>query len=96
MLFLQNLLVQQDTWQYHLTVAAGSSHSKVGTEYEQLIGKLLDVDGEPNSPTWKHPVLCSSKDGLPNALTTLPSEALQTEALKLFKVKTDVLPLIGA
>ncbi|XP_038639733.1 pleckstrin homology domain-containing family H member 1 isoform X1 [Scyliorhinus canicula] len=76
---------EKDTWQYHLTVAAGSSHSKVGTEYEQLIGKLLDVDGEPNSPTWKHPVLCSSKGGLPNALTTLPSEALQTEALKLFK-----------
>ncbi|GCC21424.1 hypothetical protein chiPu_0019895, partial [Chiloscyllium punctatum] len=33
----------------------------------------------------KHPVLCCSKDGIVNALTTLPSEALQTEALKLFK-----------
>ncbi|XP_078419187.1 pleckstrin homology domain-containing family H member 1 [Cetorhinus maximus] len=76
---------EKDTWLYHLTVAAGSSRSKVGTEYEQLIGKLLDVDGEQNSPIWKHPVLCCSKDGIPNALTTLPSEALQTEALKLFK-----------
>lgn len=38
------------------------------------------------SPLWKHPMLCYSKDGLHTSLTTLPSEALQTEALKLFKV----------
>lgn len=31
-------------------------------------------------------MLCYSKDGLHTSLTTLPSEALQTEALKLFKV----------
>ncbi|KAJ7344725.1 hypothetical protein JRQ81_000675 [Phrynocephalus forsythii] len=76
---------EKDTWLYHLTVAAGSSSSKVGTAYEQLIGKLLDAEGDPNSPLWKHPLLCYSKDGLQSSLTTLPSEALQTEALKLFK-----------
>uniref|UniRef100_H9GAG7 Pleckstrin homology, MyTH4 and FERM domain containing H1 n=1 Tax=Anolis carolinensis TaxID=28377 RepID=H9GAG7_ANOCA len=78
---------EKDTWLYHLTVAAGSSKSsaKVGTAYEQLIGKLLDAEGDPNSPLWKNPVLCYSKDGLQMPLTTLPSEALQTEALKLFK-----------
>lgn len=38
----------QDTWLYHLAVAAGSSGSfKVGTEYEQLIGQLLDAEGDP-------------------------------------------------
>ncbi|XP_019374729.1 PREDICTED: pleckstrin homology domain-containing family H member 1 [Gavialis gangeticus] len=76
---------EKDTWLYHLTVAAGSSSAKVGTAYEQLIGKLLDTEGDPHSPLWKHPMLCYSKDGLQTSLTTLPSEALQTEALKLFK-----------
>ncbi|XP_062432688.1 pleckstrin homology domain-containing family H member 1 [Rhea pennata] len=76
---------EKNTWLYHLTVAAGSSNASVGTPYEQLIGKLLDAEGDPNSPLWKHPVLCYSKDGLHTSLTTLPSEALQTEALKLFK-----------
>ncbi|XP_030641946.1 pleckstrin homology domain-containing family H member 1 [Chanos chanos] len=77
---------EKDTWLYHLTVAAGSSASlKVGTEYEQMIGKLLDIDGDPESVVWKHKVLCFSKEGLYFPLTTLPSEALQTEALKLFK-----------
>ncbi|XP_053130423.1 pleckstrin homology domain-containing family H member 1 isoform X2 [Hemicordylus capensis] len=76
---------EKDTWLYHLTVAAGSSSAKVGTAYEQLIGKLLDAEGDPYSPLWKHPMLCYSKDGLQTSLTTLPSEALQTEALKLFK-----------
>ncbi|XP_074765844.1 pleckstrin homology domain-containing family H member 1 isoform X3 [Athene noctua] len=76
---------EKNTWLYHLTVAAGSSNATVGTSYEQLIGKLLDAEGDPNSPLWKHPMLCYSKDGLLTSLTTLPSEALQTEALKLFK-----------
>ncbi|TSN67090.1 Pleckstrin homology domain-containing family H member 1 [Bagarius yarrelli] len=41
---------EKDTWLYHLTVAAGNCASlKVATEYEQLIGKLLDVDGDPAS-----------------------------------------------
>ncbi|XP_049754833.1 pleckstrin homology domain-containing family H member 1 isoform X3 [Elephas maximus indicus] len=76
---------EKDTWLYHLTVAAGGSSAKVGTAYEQLIGKLMDGEGDPDSPLWRHPVLCYSKDGLYTSLTTLPSEALQTEALKLFK-----------
>ncbi|XP_041132638.1 pleckstrin homology domain-containing family H member 1-like isoform X2 [Polyodon spathula] len=77
---------EKDTWLYHLTVAAGSSGgSKVGTEYEQLIDKLLDQEGDPGSPLWTHLMLCYSKDGLLSPLTTLPSQALQTEALKLFK-----------
>ncbi|NXD07879.1 PKHH1 protein, partial [Nothocercus nigrocapillus] len=76
---------EKNTWLYHLTVAAGSSNAAVGTSYEQLIGKLLDAEGDPSSPLWKHPMLCYSKDGLHTSLTTLPSEALQTEALKLFK-----------
>lgn len=37
-------------------------------------------------------MLCYSKDGLHTSLTTLPSEALQTEALKLFKVKWEGSP----
>ncbi|XP_042357384.1 LOW QUALITY PROTEIN: pleckstrin homology domain-containing family H member 1 [Plectropomus leopardus] len=77
---------EKDTWLYHLTVAAGSSATfKVGTEYEQLIGKLLDADGEPESALWRSAALSFCKEGLRSPLTTLPSEALQTEALKLFK-----------
>uniref|UniRef100_A0A672IYY4 Pleckstrin homology domain containing, family H (with MyTH4 domain) member 1 n=1 Tax=Salarias fasciatus TaxID=181472 RepID=A0A672IYY4_SALFA len=77
---------EKDTWLYHLTVAAGSSANfKVGTEYEQLIGKLLDAEGDPESVLWKSEALSFCKEGLRSPLTTLPSEALQTEALKLFK-----------
>ncbi|CAK6965981.1 pleckstrin homology domain-containing family H member 1 [Scomber scombrus] len=77
---------EKDTWLYHLSVAAGSSATlKVGTEYEQLIGKLLDAEGDPESALWKGEALSFCKEGLRSPLTTLPSEALQTEALKLFK-----------
>uniref|UniRef100_A0A3Q1IR93 Pleckstrin homology, MyTH4 and FERM domain containing H1 n=1 Tax=Anabas testudineus TaxID=64144 RepID=A0A3Q1IR93_ANATE len=77
---------EKDTWLYHLTVAAGSSATfKVGTEYEQLIGKLLDAEGDPESALWRSEALSFCKEGLRSPLTTLPSEALQTEALKLFK-----------
>ncbi|RXM99213.1 Pleckstrin homology domain-containing family H member 2 [Acipenser ruthenus] len=106
---------EKDTWLYHLTVAAGSTTVAVGTEFEQLVGKLLNVEGDPGkrvcvcvcvcvcacvllllsslcpclpytgSQIWRHPTLCCSKEGITSPLTTLPSEALQTEAIKLFK-----------
>lgn len=40
----------------------------------------------PESALWKGEALSFCKEGLRSPLTTLPSEALQTEALKLFKV----------
>ncbi|OXB74888.1 UNVERIFIED_CONTAM: hypothetical protein H355_017163, partial [Colinus virginianus] len=39
---------EKNTWLYHLTVAAGSRNTTVGTSYEQLIGKLLDAEGDPS------------------------------------------------
>ncbi|OXB65485.1 hypothetical protein ASZ78_014836 [Callipepla squamata] len=37
---------EKDTWLYHLTVAAGSTTVNVGSEFEQLICKLLNVEGD--------------------------------------------------
>lgn len=36
----------QEAWLYHLSVAAGTAGGQVGTEFEQLVGKLLQVEGE--------------------------------------------------
>ncbi|XP_078413292.1 pleckstrin homology domain-containing family H member 2 isoform X2 [Cetorhinus maximus] len=76
---------EKDTWMYQLTVAAGSTNINVGTEFEQLVGNLVNADSGTCSQLWLHPTLCYSKDGIASPLTTLPSAALQTEALKLFK-----------
>ncbi|XP_077960053.1 pleckstrin homology domain-containing family H member 2 isoform X2 [Gasterosteus aculeatus] len=76
---------EKESWLYHLSVAAGAAVSKVGTEFEQLVGKLFQLDGDPDSQIWRHPMLCFSKEALLSPLTTLPSQALQTEAVKLFK-----------
>ncbi|XP_036402517.1 pleckstrin homology domain-containing family H member 2 [Megalops cyprinoides] len=76
---------EKEAWLYHLSVAAGTTAGQVGTEFEQLVGKLLHVEGDPGSQIWRHPMLCFSKEGLSSPLTTLPSQALQTEAIKLFK-----------
>lgn len=35
---------------------------------------------------WRHPILLHSKDAITSSLTTLSSESLQAEAIKLFKV----------
>ncbi|KAK5605191.1 hypothetical protein CRENBAI_021359 [Crenichthys baileyi] len=76
---------EKDSWLFHLSVAAGTLVGTVGTEFEQLVGKLFQLDGDPNSQIWRHPTLCFSKEALFSPLTTLPSQALQTEAVKLFK-----------
>lgn len=41
------LIFFKDTWLYHLTVAAGSNSVNVGSEFEQLVCKLLNIEGEP-------------------------------------------------
>lgn len=76
---------EKDTWHYHLTMAAGVMGASVGTEFEKLVCKLLSLDGDSCTQIWRHPALCHSKEAITSPLTTLPSEALQTEAIKLFK-----------
>ncbi|XP_072906801.1 pleckstrin homology domain-containing family H member 2-like [Hemitrygon akajei] len=76
---------EKDTWFYQLIVASGCTDINVGTEFEQLVGNLLNADNDLSSQIWMHPTLCYCKDGITSPLTTLPSAALQTEALKLFK-----------
>uniref|UniRef100_A0A673IDE7 Pleckstrin homology domain-containing family H member 2-like n=1 Tax=Sinocyclocheilus rhinocerous TaxID=307959 RepID=A0A673IDE7_9TELE len=38
---------EKTAWLYHLSVAAGSAVEQVGTEFEQLLGKLLSIEGDP-------------------------------------------------
>ncbi|XP_076257241.1 uncharacterized protein CG43867 isoform X4 [Rhynchophorus ferrugineus] len=81
---------EKDAWLYHLTVASGGGPN-TGTQYEQLIHKLMEVDGDPNCVLWRHPVLlhvpCTKDGAVPSyfPLTSLPSDTLQAEAIKLFK-----------
>ncbi|XP_026313740.1 uncharacterized protein CG43867 isoform X4 [Hyposmocoma kahamanoa] len=74
----------KDSWLYHLTVVSGGGLSQ-GTHFEQLIQKLMETDGDPNCVLWRHPTLLYSKENINSPLTSLNSEALQAEALKLFK-----------
>ncbi|XP_054721007.1 uncharacterized protein CG43867-like [Uloborus diversus] len=75
---------EMDAWLYHLTVVS-CGDNLIGTQYEQLLARLMEVDGDENCVIWKHPLLLYSKDSLTQPLTSLPSEQLQTEAVKLFK-----------
>ncbi|XP_073690761.1 pleckstrin homology domain-containing family H member 2 [Garra rufa] len=38
---------EKTAWLYHLSVAGGSAVGQVGTEFEQLVGKLLNTQGDP-------------------------------------------------
>nr|KAG5695938.1 hypothetical protein BaRGS_017519 [Batillaria attramentaria] len=76
---------EKDSWLYHLTVAAGGGTGAVGTDYEQFIAKLMQVNADPNSGLWKHPLMLYTKEPLREPLTTLPSIELQRKALELFK-----------
>lgn len=37
----------QDGWLYHLTVVSGGGPN-AGTQYEQLVQKLMELDGDPS------------------------------------------------
>lgn len=99
---------ERDNWLYHLTVVSGAG-PHAGTQYEQLIQKLMETDGDPSKNQriflvfrfnfrliwffscidcvlWRHPVLLYTKENITSPLTSLHSETLQAEAVKLFKV----------
>uniref|UniRef100_A0A0K8SBX6 Pleckstrin y domain-containing family H member 1 n=4 Tax=Lygus hesperus TaxID=30085 RepID=A0A0K8SBX6_LYGHE len=75
---------ENDSWLYHLTVVSGAGPN-AGTQYEQLVQKLMETDGDPNCVLWRHPLLLHSKETIASPLTTLSSEQLQADAIKLFK-----------
>jgi hypothetical protein len=75
----------KEQWLYHLTVVSGGD-PKAGTQFEQLIQKLMEDDGSARSAVWRHPVMSYSKDPITTPLTTFTSDEMQNEALKLFKV----------
>ena len=77
--------VEKEQWLYQLTVVSGGNPN-AGTQFEQLVQKLMEEDGNPNSAIWRHPLMVHSKDAITSPLTTFTSEALQAEALKMFKV----------
>ena len=90
MLHSDGSCILQDSWLYHITVAAGGGTGNVGTEFEQIISRLLEQEGETGMTQgcvyWKHPAMLHTKEPLTKPLTTLPSEDLQEQALILFKV----------
>lgn len=47
LMFLLTCSLLKEAWLYHLTVAAGSNNINVGSEFEQLVCKLLNIEGEP-------------------------------------------------
>ena len=77
--------VEKEKWLYELTVVSGGN-PKAGTQFEQLVQKLMEEDGNPGSPVWRHPLMVHSKEAITTPLTTFTSDHLKEEALKLFKV----------
>lgn len=47
---------ERDNWLYHLTVVSGGGPSS-GTQYEQLVQKLMETDGDPSELQFNHPII---------------------------------------
>jgi len=75
---------------------AASDDLSLGTEFERIIAKIVQNYSKSSrsdvqdacSSIWKNPVLAFSKQGISRPLTTLCSEAMQTEAMKIAKVNS--------
>ena len=75
-------------WLYHMTVVSGGNPNKVGTHFEQLVQNIMEEeDGgrSSESAAWRQTLLVRTKEPLTSPLTTLTSERMQEEAVKLFK-----------
>lgn len=47
---------ERDNWLYHLTVVSGGGPN-AGTQYEQLVQKLMETDGDPSKLFQNHDFL---------------------------------------
>lgn len=47
---------ERDNWLYHLTVVSGAGPNS-GTQYEQLVQKLMETDGDPSKTICKNFIL---------------------------------------
>ena len=79
----------QNSWLYQLTVASsGGGGCKTGTEMEQVISRLMAVDGDSSSTHWHEPIMLHTKDVvLQRPLTSVHSDDLQRKAQEMFKVR---------
>ncbi|UYV74629.1 PLEKHH2 [Cordylochernes scorpioides] len=75
---------EMDSWLYHLTVVSAGNRL-AGTQFETLVSRLMEHSPDPDNVLWRHPLLLHSKECISQPLTSLPSETLQSEAIKLFK-----------
>lgn len=61
---------ERDNWLYHLTVVSGGCPNS-GTQYEQLVQKLMETDGDPSKPALTNEqmrqLLCRHNVNLPRA-----------------------------
>ncbi|XP_043192150.1 pleckstrin homology domain-containing family H member 1-like isoform X2 [Amphibalanus amphitrite] len=73
----------KDQWLYHLTVVSGGGGA-AGTQFEQMVQRLMELDGDSECVLWRHPLLLHAKEPPQQPHTTMP-EALHAEAAKLFK-----------
>lgn len=49
--------LERDNWLYHLTVVSGGGPN-AGTQYEQLVQKLMETDGDPSTSLITFCVIC--------------------------------------
>lgn len=79
-------------------VGKQNNDSTIGTAFERLVTRIMYVamctsDNKDDSvlvgasnPLWRDPILTFSRDGAPQVLTTLSSDGMYREAVKLVKV----------
>lgn len=86
------VFVFQENWFIQLKLASGESGTpgEVETEFERLSSKIVNDSGGKGA-LWKNAVLCANKGSLEKPLTSLPTDALREEAMKLAKVSTKVM-----
>ncbi|XP_047133517.1 pleckstrin homology domain-containing family H member 2 isoform X1 [Hydra vulgaris] len=73
--------VEMDNWIHHLS----GTHIKNETPFEELVTKLMNVDGDTNSPHWRNNLMVHSKNVLESSLTALSTPDLEKEAINLSK-----------
>ncbi|XP_057315067.1 pleckstrin homology domain-containing family H member 2-like [Hydractinia symbiolongicarpus] len=74
-----------ELWLHQLQQMCSGNDENNETDFETLVTKLMNIDGDPGSRYWRNKMMIHSKQLLKESLTSLRTTELEKEAINLWK-----------
>jgi len=76
---------EMELWLHQIQNMCSSSNVNTETDFEQVVTKLMNIDGDAGSRYWRSKIMIHEKDQIKESLSSLQTTELEKEATNVFK-----------